>query len=144
VDTVAVNANGNFGIAGSQSFPVDAGVVLAELVGAQAGIVLAHIGRIGMAASAELRDLRTGDLAFEAGLLAHRDLGIVAGGITAVATGAGQAFLRVDILVKFFFRYAQVIGQHRVAIQACVFGLGVRHTGEQKRCSDGLKPSIDP
>src|SRR5690242_4046938 len=56
VDAVAVNADGSLGVAGGQPFPVNAGVMLAELVSPQAGIVFAHGSRVRMAASAKLRN----------------------------------------------------------------------------------------
>lgn len=46
---VAIDANGNLAVAGGETFAVDAGVVLVELIGAQTGIVGAHQIGIGMA-----------------------------------------------------------------------------------------------
>ena len=65
VNTVAVRAYRNLCISGSKSNAMNAGVILRQLICAQAGVELAHISRIGMAASAQLRNLPAIDLAFE-------------------------------------------------------------------------------
>ena len=99
---VAVGANRNFGITGGQTLAVYAGVVLAQLICAQARVEPPHEGWIRMATSAQLRDLLAIDLALPASLAAHGLIGIVAVGVAAVATGAGQTFLGVYILSELF------------------------------------------
>ena len=68
VDAMAIDADRNLGVSRRQPFAVHAGVVLVQLVGAQAGVVLPDIGRIRVAASAQLRHLLAIDLALQAGL----------------------------------------------------------------------------
>src|SRR5690349_12680124 len=101
VDAVAIDADGDFGVALRQKLAVHAGDVLAELIGAQRWVVFAHERGVGMAASAERGNLAARDLSAEARGLAH---GVHVGfrGIAAVATGAGQAFLSVNIVRKLF------------------------------------------
>ena len=127
---MAIRADGNLGVSRRQALAVHAGVVLVQLVGAQAGVVLPHIGRIRVAASAQLRDLLAIDLALPAGLAAHGLVWIVAGCVAAVATGAGQALLRVDVLAELLLGDSQRVGQGGVAIQAGVRGLPIT----QARC----------
>ena len=129
VDAVAVDADGNLGVSGGEALAVHAGVVLGQLVGAQAGVVLAHVGGIGMARSAQLRNLFAIDLALPSGLAAHGLVGIVAGGVAAMATGAGEALLRVNVLAEFL-RSDSAGGPScaGVAIQAGVHGLPVTRT----------------
>ena len=51
VDAVAVGADCNFRVTTGEPLPVYAGLVLAQLIGAQAGVVLPHVGGIGVTAS---------------------------------------------------------------------------------------------
>ena len=55
MDAVAVDADGDLVVTSREALAVDAGVVLVQLVGAQARIVGAHQGRIGVAGTAQLR-----------------------------------------------------------------------------------------
>ena len=107
-----------------------AGAVLVQLVGAQAGVELPNIGRIRMASSAQLRDLLAIDLAFPPRLSAHGFVGIVAGWVASVATGASQTLLCVYVLAELLLAHAQGIRQGGVAIQAGVRGLSIT----QARC----------
>lgn len=141
VNAVAVGAHGDFAVSRCQALPVNAGFVLAQLIGAQSGIESPHEGGIGMTAPAQLRDLGPVNLAFPSGLAAHGLVRIIAGGVAAVATGAGQTFLGVDVLAEFFLAYAQRIWQGRVAIEARVFGLCARQSGtEGKRPAEYARP----
>ena len=89
---VAVDADGHFSVALGKKFAVHAGFVLAELIGTQGRIVLAHEGRIGVAAPAEIWNLLPLDLAAKACGFAH-SIRAGYGGIPTVTTGAGQSFL---------------------------------------------------
>ena len=71
VHSVAIYANGNFRIAFGEQFPVYARLVLAELIGPQPRIVLSHEVPIGMAASAERRNLAPLNLSPESRCFAH-------------------------------------------------------------------------
>src|SRR5579863_9242809 len=95
--SVAINANRDFRVAFGQQFPVDARLVLAELVGPQPRIVLFHQIRIAMAAPAQCGNLASLDLSVESGGFAH---GIHVGlrWIAAVATRARQSLLRMNVL----------------------------------------------
>jgi len=129
---MTIGADGNFGIAGGEALAVNAGVVLAQLIGAQAGIELPHVRGIGVAASAQLRDLFAIDLPFPSLLGAHGLIGIVAGRIASVATDAGQALLCVYVLAEFLRSHAQGVRQRRVAIQAGVLSLREGKRAEQQ------------
>ena len=106
------------------------GVVLAQLVRAQARVELPNIGWIRMATSAQLRDLLAIDLAFPARLSAHGLVWIVAGWVAPVATGASQILLCVYVLAELLLAHSQGIRQGGVTIQAGVRGLPIT----QARC----------
>lgn len=114
---MAINAYCDLGIAGGQTHTVNAGLVFAELIGSQAGIEFAHVGRIGMTAAAERWNLGTAGFAFEAGLAIHGFLRIITVGIASMTANTCEAPLRVDVLREFFLRHLQLIGQSGVAIQ---------------------------
>src|ERR1700692_706565 len=82
-----------------------------------------------MAASTQLRDLFAVNLALEPGFFAHGNGWIVAGCIAPVATGAGQALLRMDVLTELLLSHFQRIRQSGVTIQTGVRGV---------RCARGL------
>jgi hypothetical protein len=89
MNAVAVRAHRNFAVTRREALPMHAGLVLAELVRAQAGIKLPHIGGIGVTAPAQLGHLFAINLAFPPTVAAHSLVGVVAGRIAAVATGTG-------------------------------------------------------
>src|ERR1019366_8006011 len=91
VHAVAIDAGGDGGVAGGETFSVDAGLVELELVHAFARGVLAHIVRAAVAGGAELRNGGARGLSLEALLLIHGDIGIVAGRVATVAIGATEA-----------------------------------------------------
>src|SRR5271157_5484032 len=97
---MTIRAYCNLRVSSREALAVHAGAVLAQLVGAQAGVELPNIGGIRMATSAQLGDLLTIDLTFPARLSAHGFVWIVAGWVAAVATGAGQTLLCVYILAE--------------------------------------------
>jgi hypothetical protein len=101
------------------------GVVLVQLVRAQAGIELPNVCWIRMATSAQLRDLLAIDLAFPTGLPAHCFVWVVAAWVASVATGASQTLLFVYILAELLLGNSQWIGQSGVTIQAGVLGLRI-------------------
>jgi hypothetical protein len=90
---MTIGADCNLCVSSREALAVHTGVVLVQLVGAQAGVKLPNIGRIRMATSAQPRDLLAIDLAFPTRLPAHGFVGIVAGWVASVATGASQALL---------------------------------------------------
>src|ERR1039457_2795220 len=91
VHAVAIDAGGDGGIAGGETFSMDAGLVEFELIYALAGGVLAHVIRAAMAGGAELRNRGARRLTLEAFFLIHGGVGIVARRVAAVAIGATQA-----------------------------------------------------
>ena len=123
MNAVAVDTDGDLAVASGQSLAVNAGVVLVELVGAQAGIVGAHEGRVGVAGAAQLRNLLAIDLAFPAFVAVHRLCGVVAGGVATVATGAGETFLSVNVLAESVRGDLEFALQAGVAIETGVDGL---------------------
>src|ERR1035437_8356420 len=133
VDAVAIDADGDLGITGGEALAVHAGVVLVELVGAQAGVVGAQVARVGVATAAQLRNLLAINLALPSRLAAHGLVGIEAGGVTSVATDAGVALLRVNVLAEFFRGDLQGAVLGGVTVQAGVHGLRMsRARGERE------------
>jgi hypothetical protein len=72
------------------------------LIRPQAWVELAHERWIGMAASAQLRNLLAIDLSLPTGLAAHRLIRIIAGWIAPMTTRACETFLGVDVLAELF------------------------------------------
>ena len=89
---VAIRADRYLCVALREELPMDAGFVLAQLIGLQGRVILPHERPIGMTTSAQCWNLAPFDLPAEAGRLAH---GVKIGlrGIAAMATGAVQPFL---------------------------------------------------
>src|SRR6516162_5076450 len=81
MNPVAIGTHGDFAFALGPPLAVDAGLILLELVYTQAGIVLLHQLGIGVAGSAQLRNLTALDLAFPARRSTHRLFGVIAAGI---------------------------------------------------------------
>ena len=120
---MTIRAHGYLRVSSREALAVHTGAVLIQLVGAQTGVELPNIGGIGMATSAQLRDLFAIDLAFPARLSAHGFVCIVGGWVAAVATGASQALLCVYVLAELLLGHSQGIGQGGVTVQAGVLGL---------------------
>lgn len=95
MNAMTICADGDFGISGGELSPVNAGSVLRELVGAQRGVVLAHISRVGVTFATEFGNLLPRDFALEARLRAHCIIGTR--GISAMTTDAGKPFLRMNV-----------------------------------------------
>lgn len=93
MNAVTICAHCHLAVARGQSLPVNAGVILRELIRAQAGIELPHIGRIGMATAAEIRDFPSFDSPGPTRFLTHGLLCIITARITTMATHAAQALL---------------------------------------------------
>jgi hypothetical protein len=93
---MAIDAHRDLAIAFGKKFAVHTGLVLAELIGAQSWVVLAHERHVGMATAAKLWDLTSLDVAAKSSRLAH-GIGIGFGGIAAMTIRTGQTFLRVDV-----------------------------------------------
>jgi hypothetical protein len=112
---MAINANRDFRVAFGEKLSVDAGLVLAQLIGSQGRVVLAHESRIGVAATAELRDLTPQDFAVKACRLAH---GVHIGfrGIPAVTARARQALLGMNVAGELFSGDLQRGIQRTVAV----------------------------
>src|ERR1017187_7961363 len=95
-----------------------------------------------MATSTHLWDLFAINLALEPSLFPHRDAWIVTACIASVATGAGQAFLRMDILTELFLSNFQRVRQSRVTIQTgvrsvrCVRGLPITQAHSEHNLPD--------
>lgn len=91
MNAVTIGAHCDLAVASGQPFPVDAGVILRELIRTQAGIELPHISRVGMATTAEVRDFPSFNSSGPARFLTHGLLWIIAARITTMATHAAQA-----------------------------------------------------
>jgi len=124
---MAVNAYGNLRITLGKEISVNTGLVLAQLIGPQRRIVLAHEATIRMTAAAKLGDIFALDPSAESGSLVH-SIHVCFCGIPAVATRAGQAFLRVDVIGELLFCDLKRRIQSSMAIQAGVLRLRVCHT----------------
>jgi hypothetical protein len=121
---VTIRADRHLCVTLGEQLPVDAGFVLAQLIGLQGRVVLPHEGPIGVTTSAQGRNLAPFDLSAEPGRLAH-GVKICLCGIAAMATGAVQPFLRVNVPGELFFAYPARRIQRRMAIEASVGGLRV-------------------
>ena len=119
VHAMAIDAYGDFGVPLGQTLPVHAGSVLAELIGAQRWIELSHVGPVRVALAAERGNVFAGRLPNKSRFLAHRVWTIVAG-ISSVATGTAQAFLRVNVLSVLVGGDLQWGIKRRMTIQARV------------------------
>jgi len=125
MNAVAIGAHGYFGITSRQALAVYAGVVLGELVRAQAGVKLPDESRIGVATAAQLRYLLAPNFALPPSFRVHRLIGLIARGIAAVATDARQTFLGVNVLTKLLLRNAERVGQGGMTIKAGILGLPI-------------------
>src|SRR5208337_4694891 len=122
---MAIDAHRNLGVTNREALAVHTGVVLVQLVRAQAGVELANVRGIRMATSAQLRDLFAINLPLPSCLAAHGLVGIVAARIAAVTTGASQTLLCVDVLAELLLAHTQGLRQGGVTIQARVRGLSI-------------------
>ena len=122
---MTIRAHCNLRVSSREALAVHTGAVLAQLVGAQAGVELPNIRRIRVARSAQLRDLLAIDLTLPPSLSAHGFIWIVAGWVAPVAAGASQTFLRVYVLAELLLAHSQRIRQGGVTIQAGVRSLPV-------------------
>ena len=118
MDTMAIRAHSYFCVSHCQAPAVHAGVVLAQLVRAQAGVELADVGRVGMATSAQMGDLLSLNLALPPSFLTHGFIRIVAAGVAAVTTGTRQALLCVYVLAELLLGHSQRVGQSGMTIEA--------------------------
>ena len=130
---VAIDAHRNLGVTDRPSLAMDTRSVLGQLIGSQAGVELANVCRIGMAASAQLGNLLALNLPLPSSLTAHRLLLIIAGWIAPMTTDAGQTFLSVNVLAEFLLSDSQGFRQGRVTIQAGVRRLPITNTCNQHR-----------
>ena len=130
MDAMAIRAHRNLRVSSREALAVDTGVILGQLVRAQAGIELPNVGWIRMARTTQLRNLLAVNLAFPARLPTHSFVWIVAGGVASVAAGARQTLLCVDVLAELLLAHSQGIGQGGMTIQAGVRGLPMT----QARC----------
>ena len=129
---MAVDAYCYVGIALGEKLSVHAGFVLAQLIGSQGGVVLAHESTVGVATAAEFRNLGALDFATEAGFLAH-SIEVRFRGISTVTTCAGQAFLRMDVLSKLFRGYLERWIEGAMAVKAGASRLRVSPTTADKK-----------
>src|SRR6516162_632563 len=104
--TVAVDAHRDLVITLRQAPAMHTGLVLGQLVRAQRWVVLTHKGGIGMATAAYFGNLLALDLTAEPSRLAH-GIQVGPGGIAAVATGACQSLLGVNVTGESFLRYLE-------------------------------------
>ena len=117
MQAMAVGANRHLGVTLGKKFSMHASLVLSELVRSQRRVVFAHECSIRMATAAEFRNLGPRDLSAKSSFLAHGiDVGLC--GISAMATRAGQSFLRMDILRELLFGDLQRRIQGSVTVQA--------------------------
>ena len=137
--SVAVGANRDFRVAFGKQLSMDAGLILAELVCSQRGIVLTHEGGIGMAAPAEGRNLIALDLSTKPGGFAHC-VHVGLGGIAAMAARTRQTLLRMDVVGELLLRYLQRRIERGVAFDAGVCGLRQANLRERQRKQQPANP----
>jgi hypothetical protein len=77
-----------------------AGRILSQLVGSQRRIELTNVRGVRVAFATELWNIHFADMSAKSGGFAHRAVRIVVGGISAMATRAGESLLNMDILVE--------------------------------------------
>jgi hypothetical protein len=140
VVAVAVRADGRLGVALLEQPAVLAGPILVQLVDPQLGVGRPHVGRVGVAAAAEL-----GDLGPLGGALEGLVLGLVlvrGGGVAAMAVPAGQAELGVGVLGVLHGRGFELAVQLEVAVETTVgrrrrgLGQGPRRQEEKDRSDE--------
>jgi hypothetical protein len=129
---VAIGAHRRMSVALSQSFAVNACLILIELIGAQGGIETAHERGVGMAFRAEVWDFRAVDVSAEAGGRTHRLVQIIAGGIAAVAGRTIHLFLRVDAGIEIVGFHLERRIELGMAVQAAVLDLRLKARRDRK------------
>jgi len=72
VHSVTIHAHRRFRVALRKQLAMHAGLILAELVGAQRRVVVAHVRRVGVAFGAQRRNFLALDVAAKSGGRAHR------------------------------------------------------------------------
>src|SRR5262249_39021202 len=112
VHAVTVHAYCNLCVPGSQTGSVNAGFVLAQLVSPQAGIELAHVSRIRVTGSAQLRHLLAVNFSFKSRFGAHRLFRFVGVGVATMTAHASKPLLGVNIVAEFFLAHSQLVGQY--------------------------------
>jgi len=100
VGAVAADAGGDLGVAGREPLAVRAGRILGRLVDTLLGRVAAHQLGVAMAARAGGDDLGAGRLALVALRRVVRLRLDGRGGVAAMAIGAGEAALAMDVLLR--------------------------------------------
>jgi len=123
MDTMAVCAHGDSAVSLGPLLTVHAGPILLELIHADARVVLLHSLGIAVTRGAQQRDLLALSLALPTSDTAHGPLGIIAIGVAAMAIGAGQSFLSVNILAERFYGDPQRLRQVGMAIETGIFCL---------------------
>ena len=120
---VAIGAHRDFIVALGPLHSVHAGLVLLELIDAQAGVVLLHPLGIGVARGAKFGNLLALDLALPSRRPAHRLFRIIAAGVATMARRAGKPLLRVDVLAVSLHADTQRLRQIGMAIETGVLRL---------------------
>ena len=136
VDAMAIGANRDLAVALGPLGAVNAGLVLLELIDAQAGIVLFHPLGIGVAGSAEFGNLLAIDLALPSWLARL----IAFSGSSLVASPPWHArtvspFWRVDVLAVSLHGDAERLRQIGVAIETRILRLRGCRTPTHSNCS---------
>jgi hypothetical protein len=132
---VAVNAHGNLGITLGEKISVNTRLVLAQLIGAQRRIILAHEGPIRVTPAAQLRDMLAFDLPAESSSLAH-GIHVCFCGITAMTARTGQALLEVNVAGELLLGHLERGVESRVALQTGVLRLRVSPTTAGSECKE--------
>ena len=132
MNTVAINADSHFCVALREELAVNAGLVLAQLIGAQRRIVFAHECCIRMATSAKTGDVFAFDLSAKPRGFAH-SIRVGFSGVAAVAARTSQALLRMDVTGKLRFRDLERRIERAVAIQASIRRLSPAPASEENR-----------
>lgn len=135
VNPVAINADGDFGVALGHQFSVHARQILRVLVRSQRGIETTDVAGIRMALRTETGNLFSFQMPFESRRSAHGYVRVVRRRVAAVAGHASHAFLRVNTCVVFVRAGVQRRIKLRVAIQTGILHLLRERHGPKKQRS---------
>ena len=100
VDAMAVDAIRRLRVPLGELLAVDALAIQGRLIGALAGLVLAHEGGVAMATPAVFRHVFVRDADLEAAARVHGQVRVVLFRVAAMTIGATHSILVVDIVLK--------------------------------------------
>jgi len=145
VNAVAIDAGSDTGVTGGQALAMNTGAVLGKLVDPLLWFELMNQRGVAVATPAERGNPGAIDLSPKPSPGAHRDVGIFAGRIAAMAIDAGKAVMTVNIILEELRGAAEFGFEQRVAVQAGIgrrlrLRLQSRGAGDHQEQDDGFHP----